>query len=341
MNGPRTADNPAARGCGAPGDPVRPHLHLHLEPEERKRRELGLAPRDFSSRDRFFAAHRTDRADRPRTSPGDLGRYLAQVHAEQRAQGADLVELRLSPRRLLLDGMTWEDFTSTAQRVLGPLRDPVVSAVLLVNRNSPADFVGELTDRIGELPPVFVGLDVAGDELAHPDVRPFVPLARAAADAGLGRTVHAGEFGPPEHVWRALDLLGADRIGHGLSCAASAALLRRMATDGILAEVSLTSNLALGAVPAPASHPLPAILAAGVPVSLNTDVPLHTGHTLTDELDLATQVLDLSPGEIRALQTRAAAARFPRRPSGPANPSAGSTPRTPTSPHTSGWLGPV
>ncbi|MET8904350.1 hypothetical protein [Streptomyces sp. NPDC004538] len=293
--------------------PGRPHLHLHTEPEERKRRELGLALRDFSSRDRFFAAHRTDRADRTWTDPEDLGLFLAQVHAEQRAQGADLVELRLSPRRLLLDGMTWEEFTSTAQRVLGPLRDPVVSAVLLVNRNSPANFLGELTDRIGDLPPVFVGLDVAGDELAHPDVQRFAPLASAAADAGLGRTVHAGEFGPAEHVWRALDLLGADRIGHGLSCVTSAALLRRMATDGIMAEMSLSSNLALGAVPKLTSHPLPAVLEAGVPVSLNTDVPLHTGRTLMDEFDLAAQVLNLSAGEIQALQARAAAFRFSRR----------------------------
>ncbi|MEV7418991.1 hypothetical protein [Streptomyces sp. NPDC089919] len=313
-----TGPHPAAPDLTAPDptapSPTVPHLHLHLEPEERKRRELGLALRDFSSRDRFFEAHRTDRADRSRTGPGDLGRFLAQVHAEQRAQGADHVELRLSPRRLLLDGMTWEEFTGTAQRVLGPLRDPVVSAVLLVNRNSPAAFVGELTERIGELPPVFVGLDLAGDELAHPDVRPFVPLARAAAGAGLGRTVHAGEFGPAEHVWRALDLLGADRIGHGLSCADSPALLRRMAADGILAEVSLTSNLALGAVPEPAAHPLPVVLAAGVPVSFNADVPLHTGRTLADELDLAAALLAVPVREVRALQARAAAFRFRRRP---------------------------
>ncbi|MEV7568716.1 hypothetical protein [Streptomyces tanashiensis] len=320
MNGPGTKNTPAASGRATPAAPVRPHLHLHLEPEERKRRELGLARRDFSSRDRFFAAHRTDRDDRSRTSPGDFGRFLAQVHAEQRAQGTDLVELRLSPRRLLLDGMTWQEFTGTAQRVLDPLRDPVVSAVLLVNRNSPAGFVAELTDRIGELPPVFVGLDIAGDELTHPNVRPFIPLARAAADAGLGRTVHAGEFGPPEHIWRALDLLGADRIGHGLSCATSTALLRRMAADGILAEVSLTSNLALGAVPTLAAHPLPRVLAAGVPVSLNTDVPLHTGRTMKDELDLAAKILDLPADEIQTLQARAAASRFTRSPALPRTP---------------------
>ncbi|MFJ6795263.1 hypothetical protein [Streptomyces sp. NPDC091268] len=300
-----------------PAGPLGPHLHLHLEPEERKRRELGLTRRDFGSRDRFFAAHRTDRADRSRIQPGDLRRFLADVHGEQRAQGADYVELRLSPRRFLLDGMTWQEFTDTAQRVLGPLHDPVVTAVLLVNRNSPEAFIGEVTDRLGSLPRVFVGLDIAGDELAHPDVRPFVPLARAAADAGLGCTVHAGEFGPAEHVWRAVDLLGARRIGHGLSSATSPALLRRMARDAILTEVSLTSNLALGAVAAPGEHPLPALLAAGVPVAFNADVPLHSGRTLPEELALAAALLGTGPAHIHALQSRARAHRFPpRRPPG-------------------------
>ncbi|MFD9333920.1 hypothetical protein ACFWBF_05810 [Streptomyces sp. NPDC060028] len=293
-------------------DPRRPHLHLHLEPEERKRRELGLALRDFGSRDRFFEAHRTDRADRSRIRPGDLRRFLRDVHGEQRRQGADHVELRLSPRRFLLDGMTWQEFTDTAQDVLGPLRDPVVSAVLLVNRDSTDGFIGEVTDRVGSLPPVFVGLDIAGDELTHPDVRPFVPLARAAAGAGLGCTVHAGEFGPAEHIWRALDQLGARRIGHGLSCATSPALLRRMARDAVLTEISLTSNLALGAVAAPDAHPLPALLAAGVPVAFNADVPLHTGRTLDQELALAATVLHTTPAEIHTLQSRASAYRFHR-----------------------------
>ncbi|MFD4725551.1 hypothetical protein ACFWNW_10790 [Streptomyces seoulensis] len=303
---------PAARA------PVLPHLHLHLEPEERKRRELGMPGRDFGDRHLFFEAHRVDRADAVPVAGRDLRRFLAEVHAEQREQGVDHVELRLSPRRFLRDGMTWREFTGTVQDCLAPLCDPVVRAVLLVNRDSPAPFVAMVTERLAELPPVFTGVDLAGDEIPHPDVRPAVPLFRAAAEAGLGRTVHAGEFGPEEHIWRALDLLGAQRIGHGVSAATSSALLRRMARDGILLEVSLTSNTALGAVPGPATHPLPAFLEAGVPVSFNSDVPLHTGRTLDDELRLAADVLGVTPEVIRDLQARAAGHRFSSR--SPAKP---------------------
>nr|WP_237522269.1 hypothetical protein [Streptomyces sp. SID1328] len=280
--------------------------------------------RNFGDRHQFFEAHRVDRADAVPVTVRDLRRFLADVHTEQREQGVAHAELRLSPRRFLRDGMTWQEFTDTVQGCLAPLRDPVMRAVLLVNRNSPAPFLAMVTERIAELPPVFTGVDLAGDEIQHTDVRPAVPLFRAAADSGLGRTVHAGEFGPEEHIWRALDVLGAQRIGHGVSAAAGSALLRRMARDGILLEVSLTSNVALGAVPGPAAHPLPAFLEAGVPVAFNSDVPLHTGRTLVDELRLASDALGAAPEVIRDLQSRAARHCFTRHP--PARSGSASSP---------------
>lgn len=301
-----------AGSAGEPHRPQHPHLHLHLEPEERKRRMLGLPVRDFGSRQRFFDAHRTDRADRFRVAAEDLRCFLAAVHVEQRQQQVDHVELRLSPRRFLLDGMTWQDFVDTVQDSLGNLHDPLMRAVLLVNRDSPGPFLAGVTERIADLPPVFTGIDVAGDEISHPDVRAFVPLVRTAAVAGLGRTVHAGEFGPAEHIWRALDDLGAQRIGHGVSGATSPALLRRMARDGILVEVSLTSNAALGAVDGHAAHPLSALMEAGVPVAFNSDVPLHTGYTLEDELERVADVLAITLREVRDLQSAAAEYRFLR-----------------------------
>jgi adenosine deaminase len=85
-----------------------------------------------------------------------------------------------------------------------------------------------------------------------------------------------------------------------------------MARDGILVEASVTSNMALGAVTGHDAHPLPALVDAGVPVALNSDVPLHTGHTLEDELASAAGLLAASPQEIRHLQSEAVAYRFPR-----------------------------
>ncbi|MGK5531004.1 hypothetical protein [Streptomyces sp. URMC 129] len=288
--------------------PRLPHLHLHLEPEQRKRRLLGVPGRAPRSKEEFFAAHRVGGGDRLAVTPADVRRFLLDLHAEQRAEGADYVEVRVSPRRLLTDGASWADVCRTVHATLAGLERPAVRAILLINRDSPQDFTEEFADAARALPPAFVGLDLAGDELTHPDVAPFKALFAAAGAAGLPASVHAGEFGTADDVWRALDDLGARRIGHGLAAVTSRALTARLAAEGVLVEVSLTSNLALGAVDSLAAHPVRELVERGVPVSFNTDVPLHTGGTLPGELARAATLL--GEDTVRALQSRAAAFRF-------------------------------
>ena len=152
------------------------------------------------------------------------------------------------------------------------------------------------------MPPAFVGLDLAGDETGFPFEEPFADLFVAARSAGLGITVHAGEFGGSQHIWRAIDVLGATRIGHGLSAVGDKSLLRRLAAEKILMEVSLTSNSYLGAVGDGSRHPITTFAEQGVPFSLNTDVPLHSGATLADECEAARSALGLSVEEVRSIQ---------------------------------------
>jgi adenosine deaminase len=135
--------------------------------------------------------------------------------------------------------------------------------------------------------------------------------------AGLGVTVHAGEFGDSGNVWRALDQLGANRIGHGVSVVGCRQLARRLQQDQVLIEVSVTSNVALGAVPAPGSHPLPWLLEQGIPLSLNTDVPLHTGTELAAERQQAVRLIGGDWHVIDALEASARRHRFPDRPPQP------------------------
>jgi adenosine deaminase len=172
------------------------------------------------------------------------------------------------------------------------MTEPEVRLILLVNRDSPEDFVLEVESTIESgLPPAFVGIDLAGDELRFPDVDPFKRCFSKGAKSGLGVTVHAGEFGGEANIWAALDELGAQRIGHGIASASSRSLLRRLSVDHILMELSITSNLALGAVPSADAHPLPDFMNWGIPVCVNTDVPVYTGASLHDEYDLAGALL--------------------------------------------------
>lgn len=285
-----------------------PHLHLHLEPGERAK--SGRPPHGPVDRESFFRSHSLA-APRAAITQAVLSRYLTDLHWEQRLDSASYVELRLSPRRMLADGLSWSDFLTTSHHALSASARPTVRAILLVNRDSPADFVAECTEVVHSgLPSTFVGIDLAGDELAFPDVGPFVHLFATARAAGLGATVHAGEFGGPEHIWRAVDELGASRIGHGVSAYRSDALVRRLAQDDLMVEVSLISNRHLGAVPVGVPHPAFDLVARGVPICFNADVPRHIGATLTDELRAAAAVLGTD--EVARLQEEAGRYAFDR-----------------------------
>jgi adenosine deaminase len=115
-----------------------------------------------------------------------------------------------------------------------------------------------------------VGFDIAGPERGNPP-RLFRSAYEIARLGRLGLTAHAGEEGPVEYVWQAVDELGVQRIGHGCSATRDPELLRRLARDRIAVEVCLSSNYHTGAVKRDARHPLHAFLEAGVPVALCCD----------------------------------------------------------------------
>ena len=98
--------------------------------------------------------------------------------------------------------------------------------------------------------------------------------AERATEAGLGITVHAGEFSTA-NIAAALQLPGIRRIGHGVYATATDKLLQRVVDSGVTVECCLTSNLVLGAVPSLEEHPIRRLLQAGVPVTLNTDDPVR------------------------------------------------------------------
>lgn len=162
-----------------------------------------------------------------------------------------------------------------------------------------------LREVVGEMAvfhdsPGVVGFDIAGAE------RPFPPILFQEAYAlarkmGMRLTAHAGEDSGPENVWQAIDLLGVDRIGHGVSSAQDPELLKRLAKDQITLEVALSSNVQTGAVAAIKDHPLRKFLDAGVKVTLATDNPTVSATTLTQEYLLAIETFDLTQDEVDAL----------------------------------------
>ncbi len=155
-----------------------------------------------------------------------------------------------------------------------------------------------------------VGFDLAGAERGNPP-RLFRESYEIARLGGLGLTVHAGEDEGPARIWEAVDLLGADRIGHGCSGVTDRALLRRLARDRILVECCPTSNYQTGAVKRGDPHPIHTFLEHGIPVSICTD---NTTVSDTDQTRENALLLEtLSVREIAAIHREAAAHSFIRR----------------------------
>lgn len=110
--------------------------------------------------------------------------------------------------------------------------------------------------------------------------------AERASEAGLGVTVHAGEFSTA-NISAALQLPGIGRVGHGVYSTATDKLLQRVADSGVTVECCLTSNLTLGAVPSLEEHPIRRLVESGVPVTLSTDDPVRLCTSIEREYERA------------------------------------------------------
>jgi adenosine deaminase len=270
-----------------------------------------MAQSGYTTAGQFFSEHSLSNPNRFVVSIKELEFFIQEFHAEQRAQHVVYAELRISPRRFLSHNATLSAVLNAAGLAASALDGPSVRLILLVNRDSSTEFVDSCEAAIIDgIPHQFVGIDLAGDEVQFPDVHRFERCFQAARSAGLGVTVHAGEFGNADNIWRALDRLGATRIGHGVSAIKCQKLARRLSADHVLIESSISSNIALGAVPSLESHPLSWFLENDVPVCLNTDVPLHLGTKLSDEFQFARVLLNDDLHTLEFLETSARRYRF-------------------------------
>ena len=144
-------------------------------------------------------------------------------------------------------------------------------------------------------------LDLAGDEKGYPAKR-FVEHFTVARDVGWDITIHAGEADGPHSIYQAIELLGATRIGHGVTAAQDDRLMDFMAKNGIAIECCLTSNFQTGACANIAEHPIKMFLEKGILVTLNTDDPGVSGIEIADEYQLASKEVGLSPTQLIEIQ---------------------------------------
>jgi adenosine deaminase len=229
------------------------------------------------------------------------------------AQGAIYAEFFTSPDHANRAGLSPASYTEAlgAGMIRARERTGIESRMIVtgVRHHGAASVVEAATfaARCGHK--LVSGFGMAGDEAAgHP--ADFVPAFEIAREAGLGITVHAGEFAGWESVAAALDHLRPARIGHGVRAAENPALVKRIAQEGIVLEVCPLSNVALGVYPDLARHPFTALSAAGCRVTLNSDDPPHFGTSLEREYETARHAFGLDDRALDAITRTALDAAF-------------------------------
>lgn len=154
-----------------------------------------------------------------------------------------------------------------------------------------------------------VGLGLGGDETSFPATQ-FKEVFAWARAHQIFAHIHAGEVGEPQEVWDALQILGANRIGHGIQAARDARLMEYLRDRAVALDVCLTSNVRTRAWPMLADHPLRLLLRRGVPVTLSTDDPGLFETTLGQELSKAVEFLGLTGEELNWVLLQGARSSF-------------------------------
>ncbi|HVN52477.1 MAG TPA: adenosine deaminase [Acidimicrobiales bacterium] len=286
------------------------HLHLHLEGGMRPGTLTDLAAgygvpvpriRGFGSF-RAFASTYLAACDVLRTED-DFTRLVDETLDDAADSGAVWIEVAFHPAHHRPRFGTDEQVVELVLAAMATASDRTgVGAGLMLSADRtkpPSDAVelAHLACRYANAGVVSFGL--ANDEqLGAPEA--YVEAYAIARSCGLLSTPHAGELCGPDSVRGALDALGADRIQHGVRAIEDPALVARLADERVCLDVCPTSNLALGVVERMADHPLPALLDAGVPCSINADDPLLFGPGLLEEYELCRSELALDDASLAA-----------------------------------------
>lgn len=224
------------------------------------------------------------------------------------------LELRFTPNALAQErGFDLEkviDWVIAAAREAGQKYEVEVACVVSVNRHEPVEIAERVVAiALDRIEAGIAGVDLAGNE-AEFHAGPFESVLMRAKEAGLGVTVHAGEWAGVENIRHAIERLHADRIGHGIRILDDAEVAQEAARKGIVFEVSPSSNWKTGAIEELASHPITEMIQAGLPLAITTDDPAIFELTLSSEFTLVMQEFDFSLDSVKAFNLTALRAMF-------------------------------
>lgn len=247
-------------------------------------------------------------------SPDVIHRITREAVEDAAKDNVKYIELRFTPVALsraerfpLHDVINW--VVASAKEAAAKF-NITVKLIASVNRHESADIAEQVAwlaaDHMND---GIVALDLAGNEAEFPS-RPFYGIFKEAKQAGLHATIHAGEWGPAEHIREAIEELGAERIGHGVRVLEDenvTALARERQTAF---EVCITSNYQSGVVETLEEHPLMKMFEQGINITINTDDPSISRITLSHEYYNACDALQMPQFTLKERIVAAAQAGF-------------------------------
>ncbi|CAN5163350.1 adenosine deaminase [soil metagenome] len=226
------------------------------------------------------------------------------------ADGVKRAEIFFDPQAHTVRGVSFDRLISgfaAAQRDRG---DRISTGLILcflrhLSEEDAFDTLKEAEPFLDQI--IAVGLD--SSEIGYPPDR-FERVFTQARKMGLRTVAHAGEEGPPEYIWAALDVLGAERIDHGVRCLEDPALVERLVKEQIPLTVCPQSNLKLKVVERMEEHPLLRMLERGLKVSINSDDPAYFGGYVADNYLTIANALGASREALRALAVNSLESAF-------------------------------
>lgn len=210
---------------------------------------------------------------------------LARAYFRRTAQaGVTHAEIFFDPQAHTDRGVALEvvveglaDACASSEREFG-VTSGLIASIL---RDKPVLHAGRLLDDLLAMQAPIIGLGLDSAEVGYPPSL-FVEVFPKARAEGLHVVAHAGEEGPPEYIWQALDLLKVERIDHGVRCLEDEALVDRLVEQQIPLTVCPLSNVRLGVIDSVEQLPVRHMLERGLSVSINSDDPAYFGGYVDD-----------------------------------------------------------
>ena len=277
-------------------------------------REKVVLRKPVNSLHEFLA--RFDLLQKVLTRPEYITRMTTEALEDCAQEGTQGVEFRYSPSFLSeRSHLDWKIVLEAIEKGIheGLQRLPSMKTglICIASRDYGEEGVDQTVEFFLRHQSSFIGLDLAGNEDQFP-CRLFTRSFKKAIQAQAKITIHAGEASGPENMWEAIDLLGAQRIGHGIACIQDLQLIEHLKQKQICLEVCPTSNFLTQTVKTLEYHPIREILRHGVSTSINTDDPLFCGIGLDTELNLCKNHLQLTSEDLMECENYAKKASFIR-----------------------------